>query len=726
MRGPGHFAASARGFALWQLAIVLAVLGALLVAAVSALQGYQTRLREQERSAILSAADEALAAFMLSYHRLPCPDTTGSGVENCAALDQKGWLPVATLGLDASLPARGVQRIKYVVYRSSAIDLAAAQERFNPARWGSYFTAEPDKTFALNQTGTPDLCSGLRQASLRAPDPALAFVEGDGGARANVAYALAQAGTLQQEGVGRFDPEINGNDALHGLSSPNRPADTGYGDRVLARSFASLYGTLNCMPLTRSLDAMGQVTEVMAEVGSQQVANRNSAAVSSAIAAVVATVAGIKVYSATGKFAAASTVLAYAAPLLAVNTALCAAVITAPVGCPLAAIYGTAVGLATAGQVTASVAIGLNTAALALQLAVSVQAGLIATRAQGAITSTEPLSLDAIRAQLKDAWDAAVVKAAADTAAASAARAAADGSGQAYDDAVAALKAAAARYGAGAPDAALATYESYAAARQTHYDTEGKVTAMQHRVNATGDSIATATADHAKAAAIVPQTAEGIIAATGRAAAAAAEAKRLADAALAADPSNASLATAAGTAAIANAGAQADAAGALDSPNSIVSNKLALVTQEKGELATLEAELATLKTTLSQQAAERDRLGALYELQKRQSVGDNVYDTYPFMCNVVWLFDCTGNKYEVVTAFARARTDYDGKSSKETEAQKLAIAAIESARSVEAAKSAYQELASMVDPAPGSATAIGLVGGAEAILKAADAKGGAQ
>ncbi|MCP5145476.1 MAG: type II secretion system protein [Gammaproteobacteria bacterium] len=100
-----------RGFTLLELAIVVFVVGLLLAGMIGPID---TQIEARDRRLTTSAMNEALEAvygFAVSAGRLPCPDTTGDGVEDfasgpppwaCAAAD--GWLPsttLATAGADA-------------------------------------------------------------------------------------------------------------------------------------------------------------------------------------------------------------------------------------------------------------------------------------------------------------------------------------------------------------------------------------------------------------------------------------------------------------------------------------------------------------------------------------------------------------------------------------------------------------------------------------------------
>lgn len=101
------------GFTLVEMAIVLIIVG-LLVAGLITPLGVQRDIRDYaETRAELAETREALMGFALTHRatitsnpHLPCPDTTGDGVEDRdaagACLNVTGSLPWATLGLGRS------------------------------------------------------------------------------------------------------------------------------------------------------------------------------------------------------------------------------------------------------------------------------------------------------------------------------------------------------------------------------------------------------------------------------------------------------------------------------------------------------------------------------------------------------------------------------------------------------------------------------------------------
>lgn len=208
------------GFTLLEMTVVLAISALLGLAAwkflpVLRLFGTNTP------TLALQDAQSALEGFVLREYRLPCPDTTGNGLENCAG-DPIGNLPVRTLGISLPHPLR------YGVYRNASAlpdkdaDLATLKDRYIP-------TLPPG--FGVTKTNGLDFCVALRNA---ATTPSTNLLAGN----VPVAYALA-------------DPGINGSydadNALPGkFSAPNNVKTAAYDDLVVAVGLTELSGRLEC------------------------------------------------------------------------------------------------------------------------------------------------------------------------------------------------------------------------------------------------------------------------------------------------------------------------------------------------------------------------------------------------------------------------------------------------------------------------------------------------
>lgn len=398
-----------RGFSLWELAVLVGLLGLGMAAGLVFLKAQEISQRETERSALLAAADRAVVSFAATNGRLPCPDSTGAGSENCAPGVHKGWLPTATLGLDASAPSRGVTRLRYVVYRGVGADLATAVDRYSPARWDYYATPSAGTSFGTYspaQISVVDLCRGLTLASAAPANPATAHT-GAGAALVNVAYALADGG-MDLDGSGDlFDGPLNPA-ATPGLEMPTRAADANYDDRVLAHGFANLSNLLNCGTATRSLDAMGQAVEVTNEVKSQAESTRLLAIIMSTVNGVKALIQTVKLVMSGVALATAISALSAAVGLLTTAIGTCIVL----VGCALIPVYAAAVASAAVGVGLAGATVALNAAAVAYHVTATVQTSIVAQKASAAV-DTSSVDLGALLAQVQNEAAKAVTKAAA-------------------------------------------------------------------------------------------------------------------------------------------------------------------------------------------------------------------------------------------------------------------------------------------------------------------------
>ncbi|MEW5889540.1 MAG: type II secretion system protein [Pseudomonadota bacterium] len=205
--------AGARGFSLVELAVGLAVLGAIGLAVWKFLPVSRQIAEGDPVVRDLRHAQAAVEGYALRRHRLPCPDTDGDGREDCAA-GALGRLPWRDLGLEGK-----TGRLAYGVYRAAPNDLAQAAARFTP------LLPPPHASAKVNGL---DLCVALRAAAA-APSGLTA-----GGVPA--AYAVADPGPN-----GAFD----GPNAA-GFELPGRPAAPDYDDRVAAAGLAELSGRLQC------------------------------------------------------------------------------------------------------------------------------------------------------------------------------------------------------------------------------------------------------------------------------------------------------------------------------------------------------------------------------------------------------------------------------------------------------------------------------------------------
>lgn len=407
-----------QGFSLFELAIVLTVAAGLGVALFSVTTNHFTQLQRQRNADALAVADRQLLHYAAIHGRLPCPDSTNDGLEDCGG-SAKGSLPYLTIGLIANAYAAGEIPLRYGVYRkadaalSNDADLAAPgnKNRFEPTSSDSCsYDTDNDKVIVtdsgtpvcpgvtlnnyqdlvLLRHGTLDLCLALKNGSTHAAGASYTFTQPPTGADNPVAYALAAAGAN-----GVFD-DVN-NSSSFGFNSPATPAQTTYDDQTLARSFAEVFQHLRCEVAMQSLHLLADTVAVEDEVKAQQQAMKDQAeqAVEDSIMGAIS--AGISVALAIAAVVEANELSAAAATALALHTGLCAASLGLNV-VSCAAIPLAAAALASAGTALglAYTAVALNTAAMSAQIAAAIMFDVIAQKA-GA-TPAAP-SADLIAAQ---------------------------------------------------------------------------------------------------------------------------------------------------------------------------------------------------------------------------------------------------------------------------------------------------------------------------------------
>ena len=95
------------GFSLIEMAIVLVIVGLLIGGTLAPLSAQMERSRRSETSQTLNNTIDAIYGYAFSNGRLPCPDSTGDGVEdrvgaNCSALfGNAPWVTLGSTGNDA-------------------------------------------------------------------------------------------------------------------------------------------------------------------------------------------------------------------------------------------------------------------------------------------------------------------------------------------------------------------------------------------------------------------------------------------------------------------------------------------------------------------------------------------------------------------------------------------------------------------------------------------------
>ena len=236
--------AGMRGFSLIELAVVLVVIGA------SGMVFWQFLPRLKSLPVIakltaptLSRAEYALNGFILANSRLPCPDTTGAGVEDCGmgagvAPPSVGWLPHRTLGISLS------ERVRYGVYRAPAVapaslltdgDLAVLQDRHTPLL---------PPGFNSTQSNGLDFCAALRNLAATPGTALSTSVSLNGLQTMPIAYGLAVAGATDADGDGA---QFDGLNVTAGQFAASGTAHSStYDDQSTTVGITELFTRLGC------------------------------------------------------------------------------------------------------------------------------------------------------------------------------------------------------------------------------------------------------------------------------------------------------------------------------------------------------------------------------------------------------------------------------------------------------------------------------------------------
>ena len=216
-----------RGFSLVELAVSLAVIGLITSAAAATYMGISRNGGKLGADARLASLSESVIAFARAHHRLPCPDSAGTGYEAlaCPAGTDVGWFPYLSIGL--SQPATQ-ERAIYGVYRNAVADLAANAD---PASLGLAATQTTANTYVY-VTGDGTTANGIENCSSNvASNPAFVILapgedrSGDGQRVDGIHSALPASGRC--------------------FAAPSRGIDTNFDDRTIAVSSYAMMAKLN-------------------------------------------------------------------------------------------------------------------------------------------------------------------------------------------------------------------------------------------------------------------------------------------------------------------------------------------------------------------------------------------------------------------------------------------------------------------------------------------------
>lgn len=388
----------ARGVGLVETMLLTLMLGGAMIAGAAWLKARMDSSRAEDQVRLLQQADHQVRGFFAARNRLPCPATPAShGEEDCSGAGQKGLLPYRTLGMDAAAERGGYAQLAYVVYRSAAIDLAAAGNVFEPSKWDGPATGAAHD---FGTIGSPDFCRALTRAAAESSGAAARVYSG--GTGRSVAYAIAHGGATDADGNGSvFDGRNVG--ALAEMEVPERGVTPGaYDDRVIARNFVELALVADCPRLMASLDGAALAVDVIDEVNSQKIFTTATASILTAVNVVKGVIQTVKTVKAAMATAAAATVLGTATTALTAAIASCVVI----VGCaeiPHAAASVAAAAVAVAAGATAVaanvVAVTGIVAATALTATVAIKAGITVGQSSinlaDAVAKAEAGSIDA-------------------------------------------------------------------------------------------------------------------------------------------------------------------------------------------------------------------------------------------------------------------------------------------------------------------------------------------
>lgn len=349
------------GFTFIELSFVIIVMGmiAMLVAQVVPAMRRSSATAETVRN--LTNVEFSLLSFAAINGRLPCADTDNDGLENVSPCQVVGKLPYRTLGYTNPLVNADGFDFKYALYSKPGNDpavtlrdvalLGSKTEAYRPSVGASAPVTLIEKAYTplTSRNYRLDFCQGLRAGMDASFSASYLHVQTPGGARKNVAYVLVDPG------VG--DMDLNG-DLFDGLNSsatavlprfehPNRQQSMTYDDRVVVGYFDLMWESLGCSAnMATAGRALPNVETMLALLKQSSVDYHTQLDIA-------VDMAFADNFSAGAGIALATTGLLSAGAAMAVD---------------IASAINT-FGVTSGAAVSAGIAIGLNTAALAVAIA---------------------------------------------------------------------------------------------------------------------------------------------------------------------------------------------------------------------------------------------------------------------------------------------------------------------------------------------------------------------
>ena len=239
----------------------------------------------------LNRAEYILSGFVFSHFRLPCPDTSDDGYENCDDASKRGRLPYKTLGLVSPLTNEYGGHLLYAPYRKANttlkndVDLVSNKNRYIPdvALKDALPTVNP-KYLSISGAAlkaalsiTPGVFNVL--AGSETPiTPALSLSNKNlidfcqaikFQTTAPIAYDIAQPNIGISENLALILVDPGKNTRLEGkndstnlsFAEPSKSQGINYDDMVKTVSFETLSAQFACTGLLSSLDLLSYTTQ---------------------------------------------------------------------------------------------------------------------------------------------------------------------------------------------------------------------------------------------------------------------------------------------------------------------------------------------------------------------------------------------------------------------------------------------------------------------------------
>lgn len=233
------------GFSLLELALGLFILGflfALMPMMISSLGQLQSA---DPAANPLDSGEQALVGFVIQHNRLPCPDTTNDGIENCNGA-KTGGFPYRTVNLGRPLVNAAGFALHYGVYQHSLANLSALQSSYQPSLLSNSAYISPKNGL--------DFCQGLRLGQTAGLQNTEFSVRGlNSTNHVNSAFILVDPGQLDADIDGRPFDGLNAQGLV--FESGAKAQSDNYDDKVRAVSFNQLSARLQCPELLARVSA---------------------------------------------------------------------------------------------------------------------------------------------------------------------------------------------------------------------------------------------------------------------------------------------------------------------------------------------------------------------------------------------------------------------------------------------------------------------------------------